>query len=52
MVAGKSIHIYFTWNTYQKLLEFVRNKFGTRRALSLTVQQAVEEYLARQEDKQ
>ncbi len=47
-----SLHIYFTDKTHERLRNFVRNRFGGHRALSMVVQQAVVEYLDREERKQ
>ena len=44
-----SLHIYFTDKTSERLRNFVRKRFGSHRALSMTVQQAVQEYLDREE---
>lgn len=46
-----SLHIYFTQKTYDRLRKFVQSRFGSHRALSMIVQQAVEEYLDREEKK-
>ncbi len=38
-------NIYFTEETLKKLRKFIEEKHGTHRAMSITVQQAVEEFL-------
>jgi len=47
-----SLHIYFTDKTHDRLRNFVQDRFGSHRALSMVVQQAVEEYLDREERRQ
>jgi len=37
--------IYFTDDTFQKLKDFIRERHGEHRAMSITVQEAVKEYL-------
>lgn len=41
------VNIYFTDDTLKELREFLEREYGKHRALSLTVQQAVKEYLDR-----
>lgn len=41
-------NIYFTEDTLTKLKKFLKEKHGKHRALSITVEQAVEEFLRRQ----
>jgi len=49
MKTRPSLHIYFTDKTQNRLRNFVQSRFGSHRALSMIVQQAVEEYLNREE---
>lgn len=42
-------NIYFTDDTLTRLRKFIRNKHGTHRAMSMTVQQAITEFLQRQD---
>jgi len=42
------IHNVFTWNTWQRLLDFVTANYGGKRGLSITVERAVREFLDRQ----
>ena len=44
-------HIYLTRAVGERLQAFVREKYGDKRAFSIVVQQAVEEYLDRQNGK-
>ena len=39
------VNIYFTENTFNQLREYIIRKHGSHRALSITVQEAVKEYL-------
>uniref|UniRef100_A0A6M3XTP5 Uncharacterized protein n=1 Tax=viral metagenome TaxID=1070528 RepID=A0A6M3XTP5_9ZZZZ len=41
------INIYFTDDIWKKLKEYLERKHGKHRVLSATVQEAVKEYLAR-----
>ena len=43
--------IYFSDETSQKLRNYVKAKYGKHRALSLVVQQAVDEFLKSEKDK-
>ena len=43
------VAIIFTEETLERLRRFVTLKYGERRAMSITVEQAVKEYLAREE---
>ncbi len=49
MKTRPSLHIYFTDKTQDRLRNFVQRRFGSHRALSIIVQQAVKEYLDREE---
>lgn len=49
MKTRPSLHIYFTDKTRERLRNFVQRRFGSHRALSMIVQQAVEQYLDREE---
>ena len=42
------VHIYFTIKTFEDLKRFVNEKYGTKEALSITVEQAVKDYLEHQ----
>ncbi len=42
------MNIYFTQETWDKLKAFVLKKYGLKNALSITVEEAVKEYLKRQ----
>jgi len=42
------VNIYFTEDTLNELRKFIKEKHGNHRALSLTVQQAVKEFLSRE----
>ena len=42
----KKVTIYFTMKTWERLLDFVRAKYGVKKALSITVEEAVKAYLA------
>lgn len=44
--------IYFTDKTLKELKEFIIRKHGAHRAMSITVQQAVTEFLAREKEKE
>jgi hypothetical protein len=43
-----SLHIYFTKDTHDRLLGYVQGRFGSHRALSMIVQEAVNQYLDRE----
>ena len=43
----KKVTIYFTMKTWERLLDFVRAKYGVKKALSITIEEAVKAYLAR-----
>ncbi len=43
--------IYFSDETSQKLRNYVKVKYGKHRALSLVVQQAVDEFLKSEKDR-
>ena len=43
------VAIIFTAETLKELKNYITNKYGKRRAMSITVEQAVKEYLAREE---
>lgn len=51
-MAGQRVNIYFTMETLKELKEFIVKKHGTHKAMSITVQQAVKEFLEREEQKQ
>jgi len=40
--------IYFTIKTFEDLKRFVNEKYGAKEALSITVEQAVQDYLEHQ----
>jgi len=40
-------HVYFSWETWTKLIDFMQRKYGRQKGLSLTVDRAVREFLAR-----
>ena len=42
------VNIYFTEPVFEDLRRFVVAKYGVKKALSITVEQAVKEYLERQ----
>ena len=44
-------NIFFTEKTFKELKEFVIKKYGLHRAMSLTVDQAVTEFLKREQPK-
>ena len=46
-MEGKRFNVYFTMRTWERLVEFVQAKYGGKNALSITVEQAVKEYLAK-----
>ena len=43
------VAIIFTAETLKKLKDYISTKYGKRRAMSMTVEQAVKEYLTREE---
>lgn len=43
------VNIYFTQETYEELKKFVIAKYGIKKALSITVEEAIKSYLERQE---
>ena len=43
------VAIIFTAKTLKELKDYIANKYGKRRAMSMTVEEAVKEYLAREE---
>lgn len=40
--------IYFTKDTFEQLKDFIVKRYGQHRAMSLTVQRAVKEFLERE----
>ena len=48
-MAGVKVSIYFTLETWEALLSYITAKYGKRNVLSMTVDQAVKLYLAREE---
>ena len=40
--------IYFTKDTFKQLKDFIEEKYGQHKAMSLTVQRAVKEFLERE----
>lgn len=45
----KRLHITLTYETWQELIAFIKERYGSHNGLSLTVERAVREFLARQE---
>ena len=43
------INVYFTEETAQQLKEYIQQKHGRHRAVSITIQQATKEFLERNE---
>ncbi len=43
------VAIIFTAKTLKRLKDYIETKYGKRRAMSMTVEEAVKEYLAREE---
>jgi len=46
-MAKKRFNVYFTEKTWQELMDFIMKRYGTTKALSITVEEAVRAYLAR-----
>jgi len=46
------VHIYFTQETLEELKQFVLDKYGEKKAMSITVEQAVKDYLEHQKLKE
>ena len=44
-----TLHIYLTNDIRDRLMNYVKQKYGSHRAISLTVQQAIREFLQRQD---
>lgn len=42
------VNIFFTMEVFEDLKQFIIDKHGAKKAMSLTVEQAVREYLERQ----
>lgn len=42
------VNIYFTQETWDELKRFIITKYGIKKALSITVEQAVKDYLEHQ----
>ena len=43
------VSVHFTQETWDQLKKFIIDKYGVRKALSITVEEAVKAYLAREE---
>ena len=43
------MNIYFTMETFEELKRFIIAKYGIKKALSITVEEAVKSYLERQQ---
>lgn len=41
-------HVFFTDETFERLKAFVITKYGRAKAMSMTIEQAVKEYLERE----
>lgn len=50
-IAGRRVNLYFSEGLLSQLRHYVRSKYGAQRAMSLTVEQAVKEFLERHADK-
>lgn len=50
-MSGQGRHIYFTEPTLTRLERYLRENFGTHRALSMIVQKAVDEFLEKNDNK-
>lgn len=48
MAASVRKHVYFSWDTWTQLLNYLIQKHGREKGLSLTIDQAVREFLARE----
>ena len=46
---GQRVNIWFTMETWNRLKKFIIDRYGVRRALSMTVEDAVKLYLDTQE---
>lgn len=46
---GVRIHISFSWETWTQLVDYLVKKYGRKRGLSLTVDKAVRDFLARED---
>ena len=46
------VNIYFTQETLEELKQFVLAKYGVKKAMSITVEQAVKDYLEHQKLKE
>lgn len=44
-------HVFFTNETFERLKAFVIAKHGRAKAMSMTIEQAVKDYLEREQDK-
>mgnify|MGYP001599022109 CR=1 FL=1 len=47
-MATTKVTIYFTEKVFEELKAYIIQKYGVKKALSITVQQAVREFLERQ----
>ena len=45
MVSKKRLNIYITMKTWQRLDNFISEKYGESKAISLIIEDAVREYL-------
>jgi len=45
-----TLHIYLSKDLRDELLSFIKLKYGNHHAISLTVQQAIKEFLRRQDN--
>ena len=46
-MAKKRFNVYFTDKTWRELVDFIMKRYGTTKALSIIVEEAVREYLAK-----
>lgn len=42
------VNIFFTNSTFEELRRFITTKYGAKKALSITVEEAVKDFLKRQ----
>jgi len=45
---GVRVHVSFSWETWAELVDYLVGKYGRKRGLSLTVDKAVRDFLARE----
>jgi len=45
-MAKKRFNVWFTEKTWRELVDFIMKRYGTTKALSITVEEAVKLYLA------